>query len=84
MIDDSPGLLKMHDESEMTRQKTEEDLTQPGDGVSVKTDIATDDGRSTENVTVVDFQPGEPANPHNWSEVRRLLHAFGILLLVRR
>lgn len=62
--------LKMHHESELTRQKTEEDLAQPEDDVSTGSETTTVDQRSIDNVAIVNFQPGEPADPHNWSMVR--------------
>lgn len=66
-IAESPN---MHHESELTRQKTEEDLAQADDDVSTESDTITADQRSTEDVFIVNFQPGEPADPHNWSTVR--------------
>lgn len=60
----------MHHESELIRQKTEEDLAQPDDDVSTGSDTSTVDQSSTGNVAIVNFLPGEPADPHNWSMVR--------------
>lgn len=66
----------MHHENELVRQKTEEDLAQPDD-VSTGSDTSTVDQRSTDNVALVEFLPGEPANPHNWSMVRlKLSHGL--------
>lgn len=60
----------MRHEDELSRQKTEEDLAQPEDDVSTGSETSTVDQRSTDNVAIVNFQPGEAADPHNWSMVR--------------
>ncbi|CAN8104140.1 unnamed protein product [Discula destructiva] len=61
----------MHDESELTRQKTEEDLAQSADDVSTGSDTTADDRRSTDGVAVLNFTAGEPADPHNWSAAKK-------------
>lgn len=60
----------MHHEDELSRQKTEEDLAHPEDDVSTGSETSTVDQSSTNNVAIVNFQPGEAADPHNWSMVR--------------
>lgn len=60
-------------ESEPTMQKTKEDLLQSTDDVSTGTGLSTPTRLDTpmeKNAVVVNFQPGEPADPHNWSQVR--------------
>lgn len=66
----------MHQENQLTREKTEEDVeeeqpTQPEVGESPSTQSETDgeSHNSTDDVNLVTFRPGEPANPHNWSKV---------------
>lgn len=64
----------MHHERELTREKSEED--QPAqlgfDNEVPSTELESDsDGPhdSMHDVSVVNFQPGDPADPHNWSMV---------------
>jgi hypothetical protein len=64
----------MHHERELTREKTHEDQpAQPDfDNELPSTESGSDsDGLhgSMHDVSLVNFQPGEPADPHNWSMV---------------
>lgn len=59
----------MHSESELAGEKTKEEVRQSVDDVSTGSEAATDDHSSTSDVVLVDFAPGEPADPHNWSKV---------------
>lgn len=75
----------MHHESELTREKTQEDVEEnqathhPEYERSPSTQSETDSNShdSIEDVNLVTFRPGEPADPHNWSKVSRI---FGSLL----
>lgn len=64
---------KMHHQAELTREKTEEEQRTPptfDDEVPSTESESGSDGRpSPANATVITFQPGEPADPHNWSTV---------------
>lgn len=61
----------MHQESdELTSQKTEEDLEHPDYDSSTGSDTATADERPADHVAIVNFQPDELADPHNWTIVR--------------
>ena len=66
----------MRRETELTREKTHDDheaAVPPVDyeAQSTQSDTDSDDRRSSsqDDVVPVNFQPGEPANPHNWSLV---------------
>lgn len=67
----------MHRETELTREKTHDEhehAVAPDvelDAQSTQSDTDSDDRRSSsqDDVVLVNFQPGEPADPHNWSLV---------------
>lgn len=66
----------MHQENPLTREKTEEDVEQDQptspeveDSPSTPSETDRESHLSTDNVHLVTFRPGEPANPHNWSKV---------------
>lgn len=63
----------MHHDSELTREKTADGQQTPPELdhelPTSPSDTDSDDQHSTNDVTVVNFLPGEPANPHNWSKV---------------
>lgn len=66
----------MRGETELTREKThnEHQAVVPGvelDAESTQSDTDSEDRRSStqDDVIPVNFQPGEPADPHNWSLV---------------
>lgn len=64
----------MHHENELTREKTEEEQrTPPTFHVEPPTESESDSEAlsSPDDVALVNFQPGEPGNPHNWSTVSR-------------
>lgn len=69
----------MHRETELTREKTQDGHQHHGaaaadvelEAQSTQSDTDSEDRRpsSQDDVVLVSFQPGEPANPHNWSMV---------------
>lgn len=64
----------MHREHELTRVKSEEDQRRTRSELeeelpTTPSETDSDDRHSTNDVVLVNFQPGEPANPHNWSKV---------------
>lgn len=63
----------MHRENELTRQKTDEAQRTPPDydveSPATQSDSDSDDQPSTSDVVLVNFHPGEPADPHNWPKV---------------
>lgn len=67
----------MHRETELTREKTHdghEHAVAPDvelDAQSTQSGTDSEDRRSSsqDDVVLVNFQPGEPADPHNWSLV---------------
>ena len=66
----------MHHETELTREKTQDEHQAPIPAVEYEAQSTQSDtdseGRpssSQEDVVPVNFQPGEPADPHNWSLV---------------
>lgn len=68
----------MGHENELTREKTEErqrrqQQRRPSeiedDTPSTVSDSSSDEHPSINDVILVNFQPGEPADPHNWSKV---------------
>lgn len=67
----------MRHETELTREKTHDEqhhAVAPGvelDAQSTQSDTDSEDRRSStqDDVILVNFQPGEPADPHNWSSV---------------
>lgn len=66
----------MHPETELTREKTHDEHHAVAPGVdfeaqSTQSDTDSEGRRSSsqDDVVLVNFQPGDPANPHNWSAV---------------
>lgn len=67
----------MRRDTELTREKTHDEqqhAVAPGvelDAQSTQSDTDSEDRRSStqDDVILVNFQPGEPADPHNWSPV---------------
>lgn len=66
-------ISKMHHESELTRDKTQEERQTPLDfddeEQSRESSTSSDDQASDGDVVLVNFQPGDAADPHNWSKV---------------
>jgi hypothetical protein len=66
----------MHSETELTREKTQDDrdgaipvVDYEAQSTQSDTDSESRRPSSQDDVVAVNFQPGEPANPHNWSMV---------------
>lgn len=66
----------MHHQNELVREKTEDDVdenqpTNPSFEASPSNQSETDSDShaSLDDVNLVTFRPGEPADPHNWSKV---------------
>lgn len=66
----------MHHETELTREKTQDEhqAAAPAseyEAQSTQSDTDSEGRRSSsqDDVVPVNFQPGEPADPHNWSLV---------------
>lgn len=64
----------MHHERELMREKTEVERQTPSEfgdeqQSARESDTGNDDRASNSDVILVNFQPGEPADPHNWSNV---------------
>ncbi|KUI67683.1 hypothetical protein VM1G_03590 [Cytospora mali] len=78
----------MHHEQELTREKTNEGQSAPPtfDDEAPSTELGSDsEGNrgSLDNVVLVNFQPGEPANPHNWAVAKKIYVVFvGSLLSI--
>ncbi|KAK7748160.1 hypothetical protein SLS53_001415 [Cytospora paraplurivora] len=70
----------MHHADEMTREKDEgEQRTSPPDNIDVpstESESGSDGLPSTGEVVIVDFEPGEPADPHNWNIAKKLYVIF--------
>lgn len=72
----------MHHETELTREKTHDEhhhAVVPGvasEAQSTQSDTDSEGRRSSsqDDVVLVNFQPGEPADPHNWSSVSTASH----------
>lgn len=64
---------KMHHENQLTREKTEEEQhSSPIVDFEAPSTESESDGEglsSPDDVALVNFQPGEPGDPHNWSMV---------------
>lgn len=67
----------MHHTTELTREKTEEEQPTPTESVT-----DSDDRQSTNDVILVEFKPGEPANPHNWPKVSPGMGVIVQLMLI--
>lgn len=66
----------MHHETELTREKTQDEHQAADPAIeyeaqSTQSDTDSEGRRSSsqDDVVPVNFQPGEPADPHNWSLV---------------
>lgn len=68
----------MHHADELTREKDEgEQHTSPPDNddvPSTESETGSDGLPSTGEVVIVNFEAGEPADPHNWSIVSTDTH----------
>ncbi|KAI3393177.1 hypothetical protein diail_4633 [Diaporthe ilicicola] len=80
----------MHRETELTREKTQDGHQQSAQDVeleaqSTQSNTDSEDRRSSsqDDVVLVNFQPGEPADPHNWSLAKKYCVPFvGTLLSI--